>query len=99
RSYGLREKLGEEAFPKRADQYLDDWAADARGWLRKYYPPASDEAHYDLTPPNRTRHRLAHRLPDTPLRRHRIPPHDRLRPPARNRRRHPNRSRDAHRRT
>jgi hypothetical protein len=49
--YGLRDKLGEEAFPKRADQYLDDWASDSRGWLRKYYPPASDEAHYDLTPP------------------------------------------------
>jgi hypothetical protein len=28
--YGLREKLGEEAFPKRAAQYLDDWAADSR---------------------------------------------------------------------
>jgi hypothetical protein len=49
--YGLREKLGEDAFPRRADQYLDDWAADSRGWLRKYYPPGSDEAHYDLTPP------------------------------------------------
>ena len=49
--YGLREKLGEEAFPKRAEQYLDDWAADSRGWLRKYYPPGNDEAHYDLTPP------------------------------------------------
>ena len=49
--YGLREKLGEESFPRRAEQYLDDWAADSRGWLRKYYPPGSDEAHYDLTPP------------------------------------------------
>src|SRR5450759_2160682 len=49
--YGLREKLGEESFPRRAEQYLDDWAADSRGWLRKYYPPGNDEAHYDLTPP------------------------------------------------
>lgn len=48
--YGLRETLGEEAFPKRAEQYLDDWASDQRGWLRKYYPPGDDEAHYDLTP-------------------------------------------------
>jgi hypothetical protein len=48
--YGLRETLGEEAFPKRAEQYLDDWAGDQRGWLRKYYPPGDDEAHYDLTP-------------------------------------------------
>jgi Protein of unknown function (DUF3375) len=29
--YGLREKSGEEAFPRRAEQYLDDWAADSRG--------------------------------------------------------------------
>jgi hypothetical protein len=49
--YGLREKLGEEAFPRRAEQYLDDWASDDRGWLRKYYPTGNDEAHYDLTPP------------------------------------------------
>jgi flagellar motility protein MotE (MotC chaperone) len=48
--YGLRESMGEEAFPKRAEQYLDDWASDQRGWLRKYYPPGDDEAHYDLTP-------------------------------------------------
>jgi hypothetical protein len=48
--YGLREAMGEEAFPKRAEQYLDDWAGDQRGWLRKYYPPGGDEAHYDLTP-------------------------------------------------
>jgi uncharacterized protein DUF3375 len=44
-------KSWEEAFPRRAEQYLDDWAADSRGWLRKYYPPGSDEAHFDLTPP------------------------------------------------
>lgn len=37
-------------FPKTAAQYLDDWAADERGWLRKFYPPGSDEAHFDLTP-------------------------------------------------
>src|ERR1039457_7039698 len=49
--YGLREKLGEEAFPRRAEQNLDDSPAGSRGWLRKYYPPGSDEAHYDLTPP------------------------------------------------
>lgn len=49
--YGLRERLGEESFPRRAEQYLDDWASDNRGWLRKYYPPGNDEAHYDLTSP------------------------------------------------
>ena len=37
--YALREIEGEAAFPKRAEQYLDDWASDDKGWLRKYYPP------------------------------------------------------------
>ncbi len=48
--YQLRETLGEQAFPKRAGDYLDDWARDDKGWLRKFYPPDSDEPHYDLTP-------------------------------------------------
>ncbi|MGC9457540.1 MAG: DUF3375 domain-containing protein [Halothiobacillaceae bacterium] len=48
--FHLREWLGETAFPRAATAYLDDWAQDARGWLRKYYPPGSDEAHFDLTP-------------------------------------------------
>lgn len=48
--FHLRERLGESAFPKRAQLYLNDWAADERGWLRKYYPRDNDEPHYDLTP-------------------------------------------------
>ena len=48
--FGLREQLGEQAFPKGASEYLNDWAAPERGWLRKFYPPASDEVHFDLTP-------------------------------------------------
>ena len=48
--FRLRETLGENAFPRRADQYLDDWAHDEKGWLRKFYPPDTDEAHFDLTP-------------------------------------------------
>jgi hypothetical protein len=36
--------------PKTAHDYLDDWAKDDCGWLRKFYPPAIDEAHFDLTP-------------------------------------------------
>jgi flagellar motility protein MotE (MotC chaperone) len=48
--YHLRDVLGADAFPKAAREYLDDWAADERGWLRKYYPPNEDEPHYDLTP-------------------------------------------------
>ncbi|WP_426117426.1 DUF3375 domain-containing protein [Massilia sp. PWRC2] len=46
--YHLHEVAGEVLFPKAAGAYLDDWAADERGWLRKYYPAGQDEAHYDL---------------------------------------------------
>ncbi len=48
--FELRQQLGPEKFPKAASVYLDDWAADDRGWLRKYYPAGSDEPHYDLMP-------------------------------------------------
>ncbi|HEY7395876.1 MAG TPA: DUF3375 domain-containing protein [Gemmatimonadaceae bacterium] len=48
--FRLREQLGDDAFPRSAAQYLDDWAADEKGWLRKYYPPGSDDPHYDITP-------------------------------------------------
>ena len=48
--FNLRQTLGAEAFPRAAAHYLDDWAADNRGWLRKFYPPGSDEPHFDLTP-------------------------------------------------
>lgn len=48
--YALRQQLGEEAFPKAALDYLNDWAAPDRGWLRKFYRPGSDEAQFDLTP-------------------------------------------------
>jgi len=46
----LRERLGDGAFPRRAKEYLNDWAEDSRGWLRRYYPADSDEPHFDLTP-------------------------------------------------
>jgi hypothetical protein len=48
--FGLRENLGNKAFPKSAQEYLNDWAADDKGWLRKFYPAGSDEPHFDLTP-------------------------------------------------
>lgn len=48
--YGLRERLGDKAFPKPALEYVNDWAANDKGWLRKFYPPGSDEPHFDLTP-------------------------------------------------
>lgn len=48
--YQLRETEGAGSFPRSGRDYLDDWARQERGWLRKFYPPGSDEAHFDLTP-------------------------------------------------
>lgn len=48
--FALRESEGDAAFPRSARQYLDDWAHNDKGWLRKFYPLDTDEAHYDLTP-------------------------------------------------
>jgi hypothetical protein len=48
--FQLRREIGEHVFPKRPQAYLDDWAGDACGWLRKYYPPGNDVANYDITP-------------------------------------------------
>jgi len=42
--------LGPEAYPKGALDYLNDWAAPDKGWLRKFYKPGTDEAQFDLTP-------------------------------------------------
>lgn len=46
----LAETHGAERYPKSARQYLDDWAAPERGFLRKYYPRTGDDAEFDLTP-------------------------------------------------
>ncbi|AOY57485.1 DUF3375 domain-containing protein [Desulfococcus multivorans] len=46
----LREQMGNDAFPGSARSYLTDWADNDKGWLRKFYPPGTDEPHYDLTP-------------------------------------------------
>ncbi len=43
-------ELGRVDMPRAAEAYLDDWASDATGWLRKFYPAGTDEAHFDLTP-------------------------------------------------
>ncbi len=48
--FHLRERLGEESFPRNAREYLDEWSSEGRGWLRKYYPQGGDEPHFDLTP-------------------------------------------------
>ncbi|MHA7297323.1 DUF3375 domain-containing protein [Pseudarthrobacter sp. MDT3-1] len=47
--FGLREVFGEDKYPRPAGEYLDEWAAPERAWLRKYYVPGQDEPRYDLT--------------------------------------------------
>lgn len=61
--YALNERLGADTFPRRAKAYLDDWSAPERGWLRKYYPPGSDEAFYDLAPATEKALQWARELP------------------------------------
>jgi len=48
--YALRRQLGDDAFPKPATYYLNEWASPDKGWLRKFYRQGSDEAQFDLTP-------------------------------------------------
>ena len=48
--YALREQLGENSFPKSAQEYLNDWVSIEKGWLRKFYQQGSDEPQFDLTP-------------------------------------------------
>lgn len=47
--YSLHQAHNEILFPRAATAYLDDWADNDNGWLRKFYPQGSDEAHYELT--------------------------------------------------
>lgn len=46
----VRDQAGDDAYPRSAAQYLDAWASDEHGWLRKYYPPDDDEPWFDITP-------------------------------------------------
>lgn len=48
--FALRETQGSDAFPKSALDYLNDWTASDKGWLRKFYRQGSDEPYFDLTP-------------------------------------------------
>ncbi|MDH3326979.1 MAG: DUF3375 domain-containing protein, partial [Gammaproteobacteria bacterium] len=48
--FAIREFAGPESFPKSAMDYLNDWAAPEKGWLRKFYRQDSDEVQFDLTP-------------------------------------------------
>lgn len=49
--YALNSPAPEQPrYPRRAVDYLEDWAATEAGWLRRFYPLGSDEVHYDATP-------------------------------------------------
>jgi len=48
--FSLRESFGADAYPKSAEEYLNDWASPDKGWLRKFYKSGTDEAQFDLTP-------------------------------------------------
>ena len=37
------------AYPRSARDYVDTWTAPEQGWLRKFYPDGTAEAHYDAT--------------------------------------------------
>jgi hypothetical protein len=42
--------LGANIYPRAALEYLNDWVANDKAWLRKFYPLGSDEPHFDITP-------------------------------------------------
>lgn len=48
--FHLRRILGQDAFPRPAKAYLEDWSGGRTGYLRKFYPARGEEAEYDLTP-------------------------------------------------
>jgi flagellar motility protein MotE (MotC chaperone) len=48
--YHLRGRVAEDAFPRPALEYLNSWADQDSGFLRRFYPQDSDEPHFDLTP-------------------------------------------------
>ena len=77
--FALREQRGGEAYPKGALEYLNDWAADERGWLRKFYPAGTDEPHFDLTPATEKAIAWLAGLGERTVRRHRVAPADAVR--------------------
>src|SRR6185295_8837666 len=73
--FHLRRDLGEDTFPRDACAYLEDWASDRHGWLRKYYTEDSDEPVFDIAG-DRAGTRLAGWPHEPAVHRHPIaPPH------------------------
>ncbi|WPL16639.1 hypothetical protein Thiowin_01606 [Thiorhodovibrio winogradskyi] len=48
--FALRQQQESPVFPKPALDYLNEWAAPEKGWLRKFYRQGTDEPYFDLTP-------------------------------------------------
>jgi len=48
--YMLRQDNEQTIFMRMGKEYLNEWADENHGWLRKFYPPGSDNPHYDVTP-------------------------------------------------
>ncbi len=46
----VREGDEGETFPRGAAEYLDNWAAPEKAWLRKFYIEGQDDPIFDLTP-------------------------------------------------
>lgn len=45
----LSQGRSDTLFPRTGREYLDAWANDEHGWLRKFYPQGQDEPHFDIT--------------------------------------------------
>lgn len=48
--FNLREQRGLEVYKGTAQSYLNEWAENDKGWLRKFYLEGTDEPYFDLTP-------------------------------------------------
>lgn len=51
--YGLNAGAGatdDPPYPRSARAYLDEWCGPEHGWLRRFYPPDSDDPYVEATP-------------------------------------------------
>jgi hypothetical protein len=65
--HALRAVRGDHAAPRPASEYLVEWSSNERGWLRRFYPPGSDDPAFDLTPASEQAISWVARLADRPF--------------------------------
>ncbi len=65
--HALRSVRGEQAAPRPALDYLVEWSTNERGWLRRFYPPNSDQPSFDMTPAAEQAVTWVARLADRPF--------------------------------